>query len=34
MLIGNKCIGKGRTYVIAEFGVNHNGSLERAKEGM
>ena len=34
MQIGNKHIGKGRTYVIAEFGVNHNGSLERAKEGI
>jgi len=33
MKIGNKTIGK-RTYVIAEFGVNHNGSLERAKEGI
>lgn len=34
MKIGNKDIGHGRTYVIAEFGVNHNGSLERAKEGV
>lgn len=34
MKIGNKTIGEGRTYVIAEFGVNHNGSLERAKEGV
>lgn len=34
MQIGNKTIGEGRTYVIAEFGVNHNGSLERAKEGI
>lgn len=33
MKIGNKVIGAGRTYVIAEFGVNHNGSLKRAKEG-
>lgn len=33
MKIGNKEIGYG-TYVIAEFGVNHNGSLERAKEGI
>lgn len=33
MKIGNKEIGS-RTYVIAEFGVNHNGSLERAKEGI
>lgn len=32
--IGNKEIGSGRTYVIAEFGVNHLGSLERAKEGI
>ncbi len=31
--IGNKTIGEG-TYVIAEFGVNHNGSLERAKQGI
>ena len=31
--IGNKTIGE-KTYVIAEFGVNHNGSLERAKEGI
>lgn len=34
MKIGSKTIGAGRTYVIAEFGVNHNGSLERAKEGI
>jgi sialic acid synthase SpsE len=34
MKIGSKEIGTGRTYVIAEFGVNHNGSLERAKEGI
>ena len=33
MKIGNKTIGD-RTYVIAEFGVNHNGSLARAKEGI
>ncbi len=32
--IGNKVIGEGRTYVVAEFGVNHNGSLELAKEGI
>lgn len=33
MKIGNKEIGN-RTYVIAEFGVNHNGSLARAKEAI
>lgn len=33
MKIGNKVIGE-RTYVIAEFGVNHNGSLDRAKEAI
>lgn len=31
--IGNKVIGD-RAYVIAEFGVNHNGSLERAKDAI
>lgn len=31
--IGNKTIGN-EPYVIAEFGVNHNGSLERAFEGI
>lgn len=31
--IGNKTIGK-RTFIIAEFGVNHLNSLERAKEGI
>lgn len=31
--IGNKELG-GRTYIIAEFGVNYNGSLDRAKEGI
>lgn len=31
--IGNKTIGDN-CYVIAEFGVNHLGSLERAKEGI
>lgn len=33
MKIGNKVLGE-KPYVIAEFGVNHNGSLERAKEGI
>jgi len=33
MKIGNKNIG-ARTYIIAEFGVNHNGSLRRAKQGI
>lgn len=33
MKIGGKEIGR-RTYVIAEFGVNHNGSLEVAKAGV
>lgn len=33
MKIGKKTIGEG-VYFIAEFGVNHNGSLERAKEGI
>jgi sialic acid synthase SpsE/sugar phosphate isomerase/epimerase len=32
MKIANCEIGKGRTYVIAEIGNNHNGSLERAFE--
>lgn len=32
--IGDKEINEDRVYVIAEFGVNHNGSLERAKEGI
>ncbi len=31
--INNKIIGD-KIYVIAEFGVNHNGSFERAKEGI
>lgn len=32
MRIGQWVIGSGRTYVIAEIGNNHNGSLERAIE--
>ena len=32
--IGNKVIGGDKTYIVAEFGVNHNGSLERAKEAI
>ena len=34
MKIGTKVLGAGRTYIISEFGVNHNGSLERAKEAI
>jgi len=31
--IGNKLVGKGQPcYVVAEIGINHNGSLETAKE--
>lgn len=33
MKVGNKELGE-RTYIIAEFGVNHNGSFERALEGI
>ena len=29
--IGNKIIGKKRVFVIAEIGVNHNGSLSVCK---
>ena len=32
MYINNKEIGKNHTFVIAEIGNNHNGSLERAKK--
>lgn len=33
--VGNRFIGDGEpVYCIAEFGVNHNHSLERAKEGI
>lgn len=31
-MIGNREIGGGRTYVIAEIGNNHNGSFDRAIE--
>lgn len=31
--IGNRVIGD-KTYIIAEYGVNHNGSLDRAKEAI
>lgn len=30
--VGNKIIGEGSTYVIAEMSANHAGSIERAKE--
>jgi N-acetylneuraminate synthase len=30
--IGKHNIGAGRTYVIAEIGNNHNGSLDTAKK--
>ncbi len=33
MKIGNKVIGE-KPYIIAEFGMNHNGSLELAKRGV
>ena len=32
MKIGNFKINKGRTFVIAEIGNNHNGSYKRAKD--
>ena len=32
MKIGDKCIGTGRTYIIADVGSNFNGNLELAKE--
>ena len=32
MKIGDKSIGEGRTYIIADVGSNFNGSLELAKE--
>ena len=33
--IGDRKIGeRQKPYIIAEFGVNHNGSLDRAKEGI
>jgi len=32
MRIGDKTIGKGRTYIIADVGSNFNGSLELAKD--
>ena len=33
VLIGNTLVGKDQPcYVVAEIGINHNGSLETAKE--
>jgi N-acetylneuraminate synthase len=30
--IGDYCIGDGRTFIIAEIGINHNGDIELAKQ--
>ena len=30
MKIGDFTVGTGRTFVVAECGVNHDGSLDRA----
>ncbi len=32
MKIGDKTIGAGRTYIIADVGSNFNGSMDLAKE--
>ena len=33
IIVGNKAIGKNcPTYIIAEIGINHNGSFELAKQ--
>ena len=32
MFIGNKEIGKGRTYIIAELSCNHSQNIDKALE--